>query len=171
MYSSGNARPDPLGQAIVICGWEKRKREGRIVKKMLLVQGVLAVCALTILGGCATGGGMSPEEQAQQTVESFKAALLAQDMDALMAAFSEEFEHYEWGDKEGAADFLGQANDMGYLEDLEVVLDEAETEIEGDTATVYPIDLEGAFGAVTIELVLTKEADGWLITGLDASGV
>ena len=45
------------------------------------------------------------------------------------------------------------------------------TEIEEGSATVYPIDFASAAGEVTMELTLTKEAGGWLITGMEIEGL
>ncbi len=148
---------------------KSQKREGDVVKKQMLMTSMVMLGAALLFAGCVTGE--KPEDAVQKQLEAFKAGMLAEDIDAIMAPFSESFSHYEWGDKAGARDFLSQAIDMGYLEGLEVNIENAEKKIEGDTASVYPIEISGPFGSVTLELIFTKEAGGWMITGLDASGI
>ena len=134
---------------------------------------VFAACCLAVtLVGCNSMGGKSPEEAINDALDTYQTGLVEQNVDTIMLAFAENFEHYEWGDKAGAREFMSQAADMGYLEDIELIRDEMELEIEGDSAVAYPIDLEGSFGALTLELTFGKQDDGaWLITGLDAAGL
>ena len=126
-----------------------------------------------MLAGCATtgGGGEDPTEAIASQVDSYAKAMQSQDIDAIMKHFSEDFEHYEWGDKEGAQDFLQETIDMGYLEDLEVETGDMEIEVEGTEATVYPAELSGDFGTVSLELTYAKGAKGWSIIGLETSGM
>lgn len=114
---------------------------------------------------------VSPEDAALAAAKAWGEALAGQDMDNILAAFADDFEHYEYGDKQGIGDFIGQAIDMGYLEDLEVYLDDAEVEIDGEELIVYPVELMGAFGSVTFELVFEQRDGKMLITTLDASGI
>ena len=113
------------------------------------------------------GGGPSDEELVAKVLADWKAAALAQDIDAMLVSYSESFENYEFGDKAGLKSFLQDAADMGYLEDAEIDIEGTKTTIEGDEATVYPVEMEAAFGSATIELVLKKEGDAWLITAMD----
>lgn len=133
---------------------------------------VCCLAAVLMLCGCATGGkGPTDEEQIKGLVEGWKAAMVAQDIEKIMVAFSEKFTHYEAPDKAAMKDFIQSAIDMGYLEDAEINLDEMQVTIEGTTATVYPLSLSSAAGEVTLELTLTKEESGWHITGMDIEGL
>ncbi len=127
---------------------------------------------LVVLAGCATGGS-NPQDAVAKQIDGYVTATQNQDVDGIMAVFSEDFEHYEWGDKAGAEEFMSEANDMGYLEDIEVFLEDMEIDVDGDggTATAYPIEMTGAFGSITLELTFTNEDGTWLVTGLDASGL
>jgi len=135
------------------------------VKKTHLMRLVVVVGVLAVVAGCAT---VKPEEQVAKQVDAFKALILAKDIDGLMGLFSDAFEHYEWGDKAGAKDFMQQAKDMGYMDGLTVDTSKAEKKIEGNKASVYPIEISGSFGSTTVELIFTKEKDAWKVTGLDA---
>jgi len=139
------------------------------------LSGGAAVCPMQAAAAATTAAAPAaaadPQAGIMTTVKAWTDGLIAQDIDAAMATFSENFEHYEYGDKAGVKDFIGQAIDMGYLEGLEVELEDAEVELDGGEATVYPIELMGAFGSVTFELVLTQEGGAWKVTGMDASGI
>lgn len=129
---------------------------------------LLLVIAGLFIAGCATTAKMTPQEAAAKATNDWAEALGTGDIEAIMASFSENFEHSEWGDKAGAKQFLQSALDMGYLDGVEIDLTDAEYAVDGDTVTVYPVDLTSSAGAVTIELVFTKEKGGYMITGLDA---
>ena len=62
--------------------------------------------------------------------------------------------------------FVEQSIEEGMYEDVEVYVEDVDLAIEEGVATVYPIDYTNAQGSVTIELALTKEEAGWLITGM-----
>ncbi len=130
-------------------------------------------CAAGAPAACAApaAAAVSPEQAIQDGLTAFSAGFAGEDIEDIMKSISDDFEHYEWGDKDGLRDFLEQAIDMGYLEDLEIITEDTEIRIDDDEATAYPVDLEGAFGSVTLELVFTKEGDTWMITGMDASGI
>jgi len=83
-----------------------------------------------------------------------------------MDLFSEDYAGSE-GDKYDTKLFLLEGKDMGYLDDMEVVLDSTEITIEGGTATAYPLELKTAMSEFTIKLTFTKESSGWLITSMD----
>lgn len=137
-----------------------------------MTKGFVFVLGLILMCGCATGPkGPTDVELIAAQAENFKTALLAKDIDALMETISEDFYHPEMGDKAAAKDFLEQAMDSGYLDEAEMDLENAETEIEGDTATVYPLELSGPAGSVTIGLDLKKDAEGWFISEIDVEGV
>ncbi len=137
----------------------------------LLTVAMVVVCMSLIVFGCQTAKKVSPEEAVTAQVNKFAEAMKAKNIDGIMAVFSEKFEHYEWGDKAGAREFLQQAVDVGYLDGLEVDLSKMQVKVDGATATVYPIDIRGNFGSTTVELVFTNENGNWLVTGLDASDI
>lgn len=149
-------------------GWclrgEKCRKEC-IVKKYSVI--AMAILATVSIMGCAGMGGANDQELIQGVMDQWKAGMLAEDVDATLPLVADDFEHYEWGDKAGMAEFLQEAADMGYLEDGEVSFDDTEITIEGDVATVYPVDYSASFGSATIEFTLTKRDGGWIITGMD----
>jgi len=138
------------------------------MKRTAIATCIAALVATALLSGCATmGKGPTDEEILAQLTEECIAATIAKDLDKLMAYYSDDFSHYEFGDKAGLKEFMEGAKDMGYLDDLEVDLEQAETTIEGDTATIYPVEISGAFGSTEIEFTSKKEGDTWKIVGMD----
>ena len=138
------------------------------MKRTTIAISIAALVAAAVLGGCATSGkGMTDEELAAKLTEESIAAILAQDLDKLLTYYSDDFSHYEFGDKAGLKEFLEGAKDMGYLDDIEVSMEQATTTIEGDTATIYPVIIEGTFGSTEIEFTSKKEGDTWKVIGMD----
>ena len=137
---------------------------------------LLGMTAVLVAGGCATtGSGVSDEEQIRALLGQWKEAVQAADADRLMATYSENFAHdgyeYEAEDKAGLREYIEQSIDEGGFDDVELYMDDADIAIEEGTATVYPIDYTVAEGTITIELTLTKEKAGWLITDMAIEGL
>lgn len=128
---------------------------------LVLVNGIVA----------ATAPQESPEEGAMKTVKAYVKAAEDADVDTLMAQISENFNHYEAGDKAGLKAFVDGVKAEGMLEDIAGNTADAKTTVEGDVVTVHPVELEGLFGTVTYEFQLKKEGDTWKIVGFDMSGV
>ena len=141
------------------------------MKRIFLTVALCAVAGLVV--GCATTGhGMSDEDMIKSTVTNMKTALETQDIDLLMSTFSDDFYHPEVGGKEEGRDLLQMAIDAGYADDGQVYLDDMEITMKDDgTAVVYPIDLSGPPGSISVELILKKEAAGWTIIEVHPDGV
>lgn len=112
-----------------------------------------------------------PKEAGSAIVNGFFAAASSEDMEKMMSFFSEDFDHYEYGDKQGVKDFLTQAIDMGYMDGITSSTADSEFEVNGEEMTIYPVDVTGSFGSITFEYVLKKEGDAWKIIGFDAAGL
>lgn len=141
------------------------------MKHLVLASALCLTAAL--IAGCATmGSKMSDEDMIKDTVLSMKTALETKDLDLLMGTFSDDFYHPEVGGKEEGRDLLQMAIDAGYADDGEVYVDDMEITMKEDgTATVYPLDLSGPPGSVSVELVLKKEADAWRIIEVHPDGM
>ena len=138
--------------------------------RKLTVRTIVAVITLTVIAsGCAgLGSGPTDQELVAALMTNWKTALEAQDLDAIMDLHSEDFVGRDGAGKEQVREFLEGAIDQGYLEDVEVVLEEAETIIEGDTATVAPVLLSAPLGEMELDLELAKESDGtWRVIASD----
>jgi len=122
-------------------------------------------------GAATPAADEDPLAVAKVKIAAFVKAAGESDVEAMMSGISENFEHYEFGDKEGFEEFMTQAVDMGYLEDLELDMDDAEVEQDGDTMLIYPVELAGAFGSVTLEFEVKQEDGNWMVIGMDISGM
>ena len=136
------------------------------MKRSVVTKLGAGVLALLLLCGCATlGKGPSDEELIAATIAKWSAGLAAQDADKVMATYSENFESADMPDKEAMRELIEMAFEGGYLDDAEVITDEAETVIEGDKATFGPVELSGAMGSMMLDFTLQKEGGAWLIVG------
>ena|GEM_PF-413550 len=124
-----------------------------------------ATLVVALVCGCATfGKGPSDEELIMQTLNGYTAGLVDQDIDKLMAAYSDDFEGEGGATKEDLREFLGGAIDQGYLEDVEADLEDCKIEIEGGKAKVGPVGYSAAMGSITAEYTMKKDPDGvWRI--------
>ena len=126
---------------------------------------LVATMVVALVCGCATmGKGLSDEELIEQTLTAYNAAMVAQDIDKMMAAYSEDFEGENGEGKEDIGELLGGAIDQGYLEDLEVNVEDCEIKIEGGKAAVGPVEYSAAMGSISFEYTMKKDPDGvWRI--------
>lgn len=114
---------------------------------------------------------LSVEEEAMNLVKNWVVAAKAKDLTAMMAPVSEKFTNPVYGDKAGLTAFVQQGIDMGYFDDIEVSLEDAEIEVENGKASIYPVDVTGSFGSVTVEFIAYQEAGAWKLIGLDIAGI
>jgi ketosteroid isomerase-like protein len=131
---------------------------------------LVGAMVVALVCGCAMfGKGASDEELITRTIEGYSAALAAKDIDGVMAAYSEDFQGEGGGDKDAMRQLFEGAIDAGYLDDLEVDDADCQIKIDGETATVGPVEYSSAMGSMSFEFTMKKEADGmWRI--IDISG-
>jgi ketosteroid isomerase-like protein len=115
------------------------------------------------------GRGPSDEELINQMLSKWKAAVLAQDIDMLMALHSESFKNFEAPDKESQEAVMQNYFDAGYMDDAKVGLEGAEIAIEGDKANVTGVVLDVTVGESRYPLTfgLQKENGAWLIINFE----
>src|SRR5690606_7658241 len=68
----------------------------------------------------------SPADGAMKTVAAYVKSAEDGDIDALLACFSEDFDHYELGDKAGLRKFIEGVEAEGMLEDITGSTEDAE---------------------------------------------
>ena len=138
------------------------------MRKSMIIAVTAGVLTVATVPGCmrVTGGrGPSDEELINRTLLAWKAGVLAQDVDKLMALYSESFKSFEARDKESQAAIMQYYFDARYLDDAEVGLEDAEITIEGDKAKVTGVvlDLTVGDGRYAPTFDLQKENGAWLI--------
>ena len=128
----------------------------------------LAVCVLAVFAfaGCEStgGGGMSDEDMIKSLVDDAMAALQAGDIETMMANYADSFESDQGGGIPEMKEFLEGAKEQGFLDDIEIDLTNLAIVVDGTKATAKPIELEGAFGALTSEFDLEKIEGQWQVT-------
>ena len=142
----------------------------RCLVALVLIFAVVG-CASTGTGG---GGGAKPapakaaakgptdQEMIQQMMIDVMAALTAKDINKMVSYYADDF-HSDNGDKAATVAFLNGAKDQGFLDGIVVKTDAMKIDVQGDTAKVGPVNLEGAFGALGLNFDLAKRAGKWLV--------
>jgi polyhydroxybutyrate depolymerase len=117
---------------------------------------------LLIYGGCKSTA--SDEESVRATMKKWKQAIVAQDVDAIAACYSENFKSMDGNGREGARQMWTEIKELGMLEKIEINLENAKIEMKDEIAEFYIYNDEGE---VEMDFALAKE-DGktWLITGI-----
>jgi len=131
---------------------------------VLMKLGVGLVTAALVYGCQSVGGGLSDEELINCTMTDWKAALIAQDLDKVMAAYSEDYASTRGG-KDSVREFMTNVFEQGYMENTKVNLGSAETAIVEDKAEFGPVEFISDMGTFRLEYVLQKEDEAWLIVG------
>ena len=138
-------------------------------KSVVMNPGVVALAVVVLCGCQILGLGPSDEDLINATMAKWKAALVAHDMDKFMQTYSENYRNIEGGDKNSVREFVAGVIEQGYLDNLEVNLEDAQITIEGDMATVAPVELTSDAGTYVLEYnKLQKENGDWLI--VDSKG-
>jgi len=131
---------------------------------------VLAVATVVLLicgWACAPNAG-GDEAEVMATMDDYRSAWLAGDVDTLLALHSEDWRDHHGSTKEDLkAGFEGMRGKGGH-KGLEVDLSEIEAVVDGDLATVTPVTLSSPEGSIVYTHKLKKEADGvWRLIRTD----
>ena len=135
------------------------------MKAMMLKMSVMALAVMTMVG-CASNSenaGPSDEEQVTAVAQAIGDALKAVDIDAMVSHFADDFSNDEGASKEATTTALKGFADGGFLDDMDVDLSSMEVKVDGDKATAAPMDLEGGFGPISLDLDLEKRDGKWLV--------
>ena len=125
----------------------------------------MALAVMTMVG-CASNSenaGPSDEEQVTAVAQAIGDALKVPDVEAMVSHFSDDFSNDEGASKEATATALNGYKAGGFLDDLDVDLTSMKVKVEGDKATAAPIDLEGGFGAISLDFDFEKRDGKWLV--------
>lgn len=118
-----------------------------------------------VMQGLDTGPKISMEAAPIfEIVSQVMDAVREQDIDKMVSFYADDFTSDQGGGKPEMQEFLQGAKEQGFLEDIEVIMDDIEIEVDGDKATVDNVELEGAFGVLTLGFELEKRDDKWLVT-------
>lgn len=124
----------------------------------------LAMVALVGCGGGGGGGKVSDDQMIKTLIDQAMAALQAQDIEGMTANYADDFKSDQGGGKAEMVEFLKGAKEQGFLDGIKIDSSKLVIAVDGAKATAKPINLEGAFGALTIEFNLEKREGKWLVT-------
>lgn len=117
--------------------------------------------------GAKAAAAPSHADAVMAVIDTWFKALAAENVDEAITQYSDDFEDSDGRDKASSGEFLKGAIDQGFLSGLELGVEDAEVDIEGEEATVGPLDLSSDAGAFTLDMYLKLEGDTWRIVGVD----
>jgi len=133
------------------------------MKKSVILNLSLTVFAVALCGCQTLGVGPSDEELVSTKMAEWKAAMVAKDLDKLMATFSENYLSSRGSGKDAMRERMAGAIERGFLDSAEVNIEDAQITIEGDKATLSPVEFTSDRGTMALEYTLQKENGAWLI--------
>lgn len=136
------------------------------MKKSVIMNLGAAAIIVVLAGGCQLGGP-SDEELINTTIADWKAAHTAKDLDRLMATLSENYVSMQGGGKDSMREFISRAFEEGFMDNVEIKIEDAEIMIEGNNATFGPVKFVGDRGTFAFKHILQKEDGKWLIVGAE----
>lgn len=134
------------------------------MKKSVIINLSLAVLVVILVCGCQTAGP-SDEQLVSTTMADWKASLIAEDLDKLMAVYSMSYVSTRGTGKDSMREFMTKAFESNFMENVKVNIEDARIVIEGDKATFRPVVFVSDRGTFTLEYNLQKEDGAWLIVG------
>jgi len=135
------------------------------MKKSVIINLSLVFLAVTLCGCQTLGVGPSDEELISTTMAEWKAAMAAKDLDKLMATFSDNYISSRGSGKVAARERLAGAIERGFLDNIEVNIEDAQITLEGNKATFSPVKFVADRSTMMLEYTLQKENGTWLIMG------
>ncbi len=131
-------------------------------KSVILSLGLLVFAAA--LCGCQTPvKGPSDEQLINTAMTEWKAALEAKDLDRLMVLFSDNYISSSGSSKVAMRERMAGATERGFLDNIEIKIQNAKLTLVGDKATFGPVEITSDGGTLAIEYTLKKENEKWLI--------
>jgi hypothetical protein len=138
--------------------------------KAMLKIGVSFMFVLSLLG-CQTTGGPSDETLLTELLNSVRDSLMAQDIDGLVALYSENYSDSQGANKAAVREGLAGIKASGFLEGLEISLENVELVVNDDgTATATQVQFVGSGSAPTQTYTFVKEEGSWLVLSAETQG-
>lgn len=136
---------------------------------------VLITMAILIQFGCATVSSVktkNPPEHPpsdiyliRKTIDTWKNALIAKNIDQIMMTYSEQYRNRHGDDKQAIRRFLTEFCHHDTFNGMVVDLSRMKITINGATAIAAPIEISSERGGMTLSVTLGKEENQWLIVG------
>ncbi len=125
------------------------------MKKSILT---LTLAALMVfIFGCQE----SQKQDVTNVLTQWQGAYAKQDIDGIMAVYSEDYRGQQGEQKAQVREFLEGMKSQGYLNNTKMNIEDVEIEVDGDIATVAPITYTGDWGQMDIKNTFKKEGSTW----------
>ena len=134
------------------------------MKKSVIINLSLSVLVVILVYGCQTAGP-SDEQLVSTTMANWRASLISEDLDKLMAVYSMNYVSTRGTGKDSMREFMTKAFESNFMENVEINIEDAKIMIEGDKATFGPVVFVSDRGKFTLKYNLQKEDGAWLIVG------
>ena len=135
------------------------------MRKCGIVEVAVGCILATQVCGCATlFKGKSDEVLIRGVMGEWKAAMVSQDLEGIMAAYSEDYEGRRGSGKKELREFISRLIDEGRLSNYEIKMEEMAVSVDEETAAVGPVEFVGSQRPWRFHLELQKEEDNqWRI--------
>ncbi|NQT04103.1 MAG: nuclear transport factor 2 family protein [Planctomycetes bacterium] len=135
------------------------------MKKSIILSLSLLVFAVVFCGCQTPAKGPTDKQLINTAMTEWKAALEAKDLDRLMALFSDSYVSSSGSGKVAMRERMAGAIERGFLDNIEIKIENAKITLVGDQATFGPVEITSDRGTLTIEYTLHREDVKWLIVG------
>lgn len=134
------------------------------MKKPVIINLGVAILVVVLAGGCQSSG-LTDEKLINTTMTDWKAALTAQDLDRLMATYSDNYVSDKASGKDSVRERMTRIFEQGWMDNVNVNLEGAAITIDGDKAEFGPVKFTSDEGLFTRQFTLQKEYGTWLLVG------
>jgi ketosteroid isomerase-like protein len=107
----------------------------------------------------------NPKQDINKVLVKLQAAYVKQDLDGIMAVYSEDYSGPQGEQKAQVREFLAGVIDQGVLDNTKVDIDDVKIKVEGDTATAAPVTYSGDWGQMDFKTIFKKEGSNWRVIG------
>jgi ketosteroid isomerase-like protein len=144
------------------------KDDGKIIRRENMKKSVILNLGFLVFTaafcGCQTlVEGPSDEQLINTVMAEWKAALEAKDLGRLMVLFSEDYVSSSGSGKVAMRERMAGAVERGFLDNIEIKIQNAKLSLVGETATFGPVEITSDRGTLAIEYTLQKQDGMWLI--------
>lgn len=133
------------------------------MKKSVITKLGVSVITAVLICGCQMIGGPSDEKRINTTMADWKTALKTRNLDGVMTVYSEDYVSERVDGKDAIRQFMTRAFNEGWLENVNVNLEEAKPAIEENKAQFGPVAFISDRGTMKVDYTLQKEDGAWLI--------
>ncbi|MHC4457027.1 MAG: YybH family protein [Planctomycetota bacterium] len=131
------------------------------MNKSLIIKLGVSVLVAVLICGCQMGS--AEKELINGTMAEWEKAFTDQDIEKYLSMYSDDYESERGFGKEDIRGFMESGVEEGFIENIEVDIENATTTIKGDKAYFSPVVWSSDRGSMSVEFTLQKEDGTWRI--------